>query len=265
MVSQDRWKSAQSYELGYWEAQGRRIADGTASQLDWYRWRADQLEKRLRNLGLDYLADGDARMVEVGSGPIGILTYFPAAERIAVDPLAEEYARSQTLCELRNPEVTYRKGVGEELPCPDEHYDMAAIENCIDHVQDADAVMRELVRVLRPGGILYLTVNNRTRVGYWVHRLLSRLRIDRGHPYTFTPRRTAKLLERHGFKIVELQKGSFLRAWREDILAEGARAKLKAILGISEYLVSVVAVRTGAHVPPTDGLQLTPPLEARAP
>jgi SAM-dependent methyltransferase len=243
MVSGERWKAAQEYELGYWEAQAQRMGGNGDSQLDWYRWRAEDLSARLNALGLEHLTSGDARIVEVGSGPIGVATFFPGAERVAVDPLADAYARSEALVALRDPSVDYRQGMGEDLPCDTAHYDLAIIENCIDHVRDMAGVMRELVRVLKPGGVLYLTVNNRSRTGYYVHRVLSRLRIDPGHPHTFTPSRTEALVRAAGFDIAQIETGSYAEARAQDAASPNKKARLKALLGVSEYLVSVVALR----------------------
>jgi len=66
-------------------------------------------------------------------------------------------------------------------------FDLVIIENCIDHVENMHGVLRELVRVMAPGGLLYLTVNCAR------DRLLRAPRAQppedrRGHPYTFTPR-----------------------------------------------------------------------------
>src|SRR6266516_5826309 len=94
MASPVRWQRAQRYERGYWESLATRIAAGSASQLDWYRWRADQLVLRLRSLGLGAWAEGRARVIEVGCGPVGVVGFLPAAERVAVDPL-EPYYRSE--------------------------------------------------------------------------------------------------------------------------------------------------------------------------
>jgi SAM-dependent methyltransferase len=240
MVTVDRWECAQSYEREYWARIARAIAQGSVSQLDWYDWRAGELKRRLAQLGLSHLAGGEARVLEVGCGPIGVASYFPAASRLAVDPLEEFYAADPDLSALRNPYVDYRRGVGEALPCGQSEIDLAIIENCIDHVQDVNAVMREFRRVLRPGGVLYLTVNSRTPGGYLVHRALSRLRIDAGHPHTFTPRRARSLVERHGFQIAGLTVGSYLRALREDLAGE-TRSRIKAVLGASEFLVTVFA------------------------
>lgn len=240
MEDTKRWSEAQDYELGFWNKVAKNIASGSDG-LDWYRWRADQLIKRLKRLNLHRLTSGSARIIEVGSGPVGVCTFFPGVERLAVDPLMDQYSSQPAFTKARNPEVKYVQGVGERLPSPSGHFDLAIIENCIDHVHDVDAVMRELGRVLKPDGILYLTVNNRSRPGYFVHRLLSRLKIDRGHPHTFTPRRTRDLIRQSGFQPRDIEVGSYLQATRADLSSGKARDLFKALLGVSEYVVSVIA------------------------
>jgi SAM-dependent methyltransferase len=246
MVSPARWNRAQQYERGYWESQATQIADGSLPQLNWYRWRAEQLVSRLSGLGLAALADGSARVIEVGSGPVGVVGFLPAAERLAIDPLESYYGSNPTLTALRNPAVEYRQGSVEALPCDSGRYDLVIIENCIDHVRDIHAGMRELKRALRAtgGGTLYLTVNCRTSWGFVAHRALSRLRIDAGHPHTFTPRRVHALLSGHGFKEFQFEVGSYTEARREDLTAKTQRARLKGLIGISEFVVTTVAQAT---------------------
>jgi SAM-dependent methyltransferase len=241
MVSLARWQSAQQYERGFWESLATRIAAGSVPQLDWYRWRANRLVLRLRTLGLGYLTEGQARVIEVGSGPIGVVGFFPGSERVAIDPLEPYYAGNATLTALRVPSVEYRQGSVESLPCESARYDLAIMENCIDHVQDVTTAMRELKRALSATGMLYLTVNCRTAWGFLMHRALSRLRLDAGHPHTFTPRRTRRLLRDHGFRELEFEAGSYRDARRADLAAPEQRAHLKGLLGVSEFLVSVVA------------------------
>ncbi len=241
MVSPGRWRRAQEYERAYWAQQAENIARGAQKQLGWYRWRSEQLVQRLNRLQLGTLTGGAAAVVEVGSGPIGVAGFYPAREQVLVDPLQEFYGSNPVLSELRNPAASYRQGGGEALPADSGHFDLAIIENCIDHVQDDDAVLRELVRVLRPGGVLYLTVNCRTPWGFVMHRVLSRLRLDPGHPHTYTPAKLRRKLEEHGFEILELTSGSYAEAKAEDLKSASRKAKLKAYIGISEYLASAVA------------------------
>lgn len=52
-------------------------------------------------------------------------------------------------------------GAGEHLPFISEQFDIVVCWDVIEHVQDPDAVLAEIKRVLRPGGKLFLTVINR--------------------------------------------------------------------------------------------------------
>ncbi|MDP9201097.1 MAG: class I SAM-dependent methyltransferase [Gemmatimonadota bacterium] len=244
MVSFARWKSAQQYERGYWESVATRIAEGSSSQLEWYKWRAEQLVHKLRSLGLGKLTEGSARVLEVGSGPVGVIGFFPAVERVAVDPLEAYYSSNATLTAVRNPVVDYRQGPAEALPCESAKYDLVIMENCIDHVRDVTGAMGEIKRALSSAGTFYFTVNCRTKWGFMVHRALSRLRIDAGHPHTFTVQRARYLLANNGFKTLHFEVGSYDVARRADLDAPERRARLKGLLGISEFVVSAVAQPT---------------------
>jgi SAM-dependent methyltransferase len=249
MVSSDRWQTAQEYERGYWKRRAREIAQGATSQLGWYQWRSDQLQQKLRHSGLSRLLQGDATVLEVGSGPVGVAGFFPAGERILVDPLADYYAENAELVALRNRSARYIGTPGEAIPVPEASVDLVICENCIDHVSDCHAVMREIGRVLRPDGVLYLTVNCRSRPGYFVHRALSSCRLDPGHPHTFTPNRLRRLLIRHGFAPAVWEIEDFTPAWLADLRSSDRTARLKAVLGVSEYLALVIAPRTELKIP----------------
>lgn len=241
MVTLDRWNAAQAYEQSYWQSFGEQITEGRVDQMDWYNWRAEQLAEGLKRIGRERLTTGGARLIEVGCGPIGIASFFPASRRVAVDPLETFYASNAVLTQLRSPAVEYKQGTGEALPAGDGEFDLAIIENCIDHVRDVDAVMAELRRVLAPDGVLYLTVNCRTSLGYVVHRALSRLRIDAGHPHTFTTDRVSTMFARNGFRVLGFESDSYLDALKEDLKTAGVRPRMKAILGTSEFVTTAFA------------------------
>lgn len=241
MSTAARWTVAQGYERGYWEQAAEEVARGATGKVDFYQWRAEQLKERLEALGHTSITDGSAKVLEVGAGPIGLAGFFPATEQVSVDPLEGFYRSNPAFAEIRSPDVDYREGVGEALPCEDDHFDLLIIENCIDHVRDMDVVMAELRRVLKPGGILYLTVNARSRIGYVVHRVLSRLKIDPGHPHTLTPKRADKLITSSGFSMIDVEVGSYWQAFRQDLASRTLRDTAKAVLGVSEYVVSTIS------------------------
>ena len=57
----------------------------------------------------------------------------------------------------------FASAVGEALPFPDRTFDLVTLNQVVEHVPDQLAVLREAVRVLRPGGALYVACPNYLR------------------------------------------------------------------------------------------------------
>lgn len=242
-MNEERWETAQDYERGFWSRVAAKIRRGATDNLEFYEWRSEDLVRRLKSLNRPDLAQWCTRSLEIGSGPIGVSSFFPASRRFAVDPLEDFYRQDPALTELREADVKYLPASGERLPFDDDQFNLVIIENCIDHTSSPDDVMSEIHRVLVPEGLVYLTVNCRSLWGYPIHKILSRLRIDAGHPHTYTPSRVRReLMEKQRFRTVQFEEGSFFEAWKEDLTADSIKQKLKGILGVSEFLVTVLAV-----------------------
>ena len=95
---------------------------------------------------------GEVRVLDVGCGP-GALTAEVArrvgADRAAaVDP-AEQFVAE---CRRRVPGADVRSGAAESLPWDDDRFDAALSCLVLAHVSDAEAMTREMARVVRPGG-----------------------------------------------------------------------------------------------------------------
>jgi len=243
MVRDERWRTAQEYEADFWADAADRISAGETPELRWYEWRAERLLERLETLDRSDASGNGATVLEVGSGPVGVTSFLPATTRLSLDPLQRFYSSKDALKAPRADRVLFVEGVGESLPVPDVACDLVIIENCIDHVKDIDGVMRELRRVLRDDGVLYLTVNCRTTAGYFVHRALSTLKLDPGHPHTFTVPRIRRLVQQYGFDILWADRESYLSSTLSDLTDRGMRGKVKAVLGISEFTMSLIATR----------------------
>ncbi|MEO6581641.1 MAG: class I SAM-dependent methyltransferase [Sphingomicrobium sp.] len=94
--------------------------------------------------------------LEVGSGAHGLIFYFEAEERVGVDPLADHYRALFPAWQSRAKTIA---AGGEQLPCPSESFDVVLCDNVVDHAENPRKICEEMARVLRPGGLLYFTVN----------------------------------------------------------------------------------------------------------
>jgi len=244
MVSKDRWTEAQSYERSYWQKSAQRIEQGSGDDLSWYKWKAEWLNERLEKAFPDApFTLTDKSVLEVGSGPVGVISYIDAKERFALDPLCDFYGTEKALSENRSPDVKYLNSQGETLQFDDQTFDMGILDNVIDHVLNADTVMEEMNRVIKDKSVLFFTVNVHPLIGFFIHRVFSKLKIDRGHPHTFTEAKVARFLDKHGFTIVYKQADSFWKCMLNDLKSPSMKDKAKAILGLSEYLFTCVAVK----------------------
>ncbi len=241
-MARSRWKQAQSYEKNFWKSTAEKLGEDKSSKLSWYRWRAKNLKNNLEKAFSGDAPDlKGANVIEVGSGPVGLVSALEAAEKIAIDPLCDFFSSQPSLIECRGEDVKYLQGKGEELPFEDGHFDLVVIENVIDHTESAHEVMDELNRVLKDDGILYLTVNLHPPWGYVLHEIVSKLRIDKGHPYTFTISKIRKFLASHGFDVCYDEWQDYKECRDQDWKSNSRKDRLKALSGLSEFLYTSVS------------------------
>ncbi|TRD22690.1 bifunctional 2-polyprenyl-6-hydroxyphenol methylase/3-demethylubiquinol 3-O-methyltransferase UbiG [Palleronia caenipelagi] len=69
-----------------------------------------------------------------------------------IDPAAEAIAAARAHAEAGGLTIRYDVGVGEDLPYESGHFDAVVCVDVLEHVQDLDQVLREVERVLKPGG-----------------------------------------------------------------------------------------------------------------
>lgn len=84
---------------------------------------------------------------------------------VGVDPLADHLR--QLFPWQRASSVPTIAAGGEHLPFADAEFDIVLSDNVIDHAHDPQAIMAEIARVLKPGGLFYFTVHVHHPVYHW--------------------------------------------------------------------------------------------------
>ncbi len=116
----------------------------------------------------------DIKVADLGAGPINIIgnSWLNIFVRIyASDVLWPEYEQLWQQHKLKqvNP-ITYEDM--EHLSYPDNFFDIVHCRNALDHTKDLHQAIKEMKRVCKPGGYIYLAhaPSQKTRFGknhYW--------------------------------------------------------------------------------------------------
>jgi SAM-dependent methyltransferase len=110
------------------------------------------------------------RVLEVGCGA-GYDAYEfcrNGAIYTGVEIAPENVIRTRTHLGIFGYEPKVVEGDAESLPFPDESFDIVFSNGVLHHTPDLDAALREIHRVLMPGGRFWMTVYHRDSVFYWL-------------------------------------------------------------------------------------------------
>jgi ubiquinone/menaquinone biosynthesis C-methylase UbiE len=190
-VSTAVWKQAQSGHFETWQGfAGRREADAPTRRMIWEAILTEVTRVRP-------FEDGE-RVLDIGCGLDTVLDYLPGSRGFTLDSLM---ARLRPLG--LTPRAQHTAGLFESLPFRDASFDRIFLMNVLDHVRSPEAGLAELARVLRPGGLLLLSVDVYEGRRYRVKKArkwYDRLRGARTkHPWVFSKEDVKHLLRRTGF------------------------------------------------------------------
>jgi SAM-dependent methyltransferase len=121
-----------------------------------YVWRAGQ-ERRLQMIRQAAGDRNNGRILEDGCGVGSYLARLAEKASMAVG-LEIELERARE-AHAKGPSTL--GGVGEHLPFPDSTFDLVLSHEVLEHVQDDQQAVNEIIRVLKSGGRLALFVPNR--------------------------------------------------------------------------------------------------------
>jgi ubiquinone/menaquinone biosynthesis C-methylase UbiE len=106
-------------------------------------------------------------VLDLGAGMGGLsvamlLEFGPMGLRLEALDYNPDYCNIARLrAERYDLELPIVMAAGEHLPYPDASFDLVVCMDVLEHVQDAEMVLMEIYRVLKPGGIALTTVPNR--------------------------------------------------------------------------------------------------------
>jgi ubiquinone/menaquinone biosynthesis C-methylase UbiE len=148
-------------------------------------------------------------VLDVGCGTGKLLrrahTYWPEAQLIGVDPANGMIEMAKRL----TPNATFFTGMAEALPLQDASVDLALSTTSFHHWQDQAAGLREIARVLRPGGYFILVDAS---FPDWLVRVF---RVKRFH----SPAQLRTLFIQAGFHVQAQQ----ILAWRRWLATVGKK------------------------------------------
>ena len=167
-------------------------------------------------------------------------------------------------CWKQHPELRSRALLvsADDMPFPPDRFDAVIVNEVLEHIPDQDGALREIWRVLKPGGKFLLFCPNRL-YPFETHGLLIRGTLRKWLPFfhylpssfrkllaieavarNYWPKQAMRLLEAHGFRV---QQSSFVPQTLENIsgsqpaLIRAARPLLRSGVSVAAKLPLVRA------------------------
>ena len=142
----------------WWEEDGFMAILRTSLNPPRFAYFKELLTERLR------AEPAGMRLLDVGCGG-GLLAEAFAGLGCTVagiDPSVPTLAAARAHAATQGLAIDYRHGRGDALPFPDASFDIVTCCDVLEHVDDLEATIAEISRVLRPGGIFLFDTINRT-------------------------------------------------------------------------------------------------------
>jgi SAM-dependent methyltransferase len=187
-----QWRHAQEAQASNWKDKGAR--EGLLLH--------ELIEHTEVAIHLHSFLDGVSGLtgLEVGIGPLGIgllavyvsnhFSRITGIEPLPVLAIHVPDKALQTYATDLQSRVETVMGKGEELPFDDGAFDVVCCINVVDHAQSPRAILAEIARVTKPGGLFIFGVNTLSFLGRQKWRMLRSIRPGKplfvAHPHIFS-------------------------------------------------------------------------------
>jgi len=121
------------------------------------------------------------------------------ARGVEISGFAVQYAKEKLNLDVHH-------GSLESAGYPSGSFDIVTLWYVLEHVEDPSGLLKEVRRVLRPGGVLGIAVPNLQSLFRFLYpkQWMEERRKQRHHLYDFEPRTLRILLEKSGFGVLKI-------------------------------------------------------------
>lgn len=191
MSTENKWHQAQQKEMESWLE-----TDMTYEYLmkNW-ELRKDDFQPIISRL------NSESSIIDIGSGPVSVLHSFPTFRKmVAVDPLNDKYVGKYR----RLPSIEYISAKAEKLNFQDGTFDAVMCVNALDHMDNYLQALQEMMRCLKPGGLLYLEYENTSPLSVLFAKMGYKKPLDDFHPILVQNKYVLKALKSGCFSLVKI-------------------------------------------------------------
>jgi SAM-dependent methyltransferase len=149
------WQEAQALELAFWRWVALLGYDGKDPVM-FPLFQEHFMVSTFYRTGWAMAEFREAAILELGSGPLGMIEYLPGARRTAFDPLNDKYSR--LFARFRDRTIEYPSD-RRQLLKDKSSFDLAICHNMLDHTDDPAGWFNELFSELKIGGRFIFQVN----------------------------------------------------------------------------------------------------------
>lgn len=210
---------------------------------DWYREKLGSFVDKVQKQLIEDLAEPKAgeKALDIGSGTGNYAIWLAkkGLEVTAIDESREMITIAKKKAEKDNLNIHLYLGKGESLPFSQNSFDLVVSVTTIEFVDNPAQVLREAIRVLKPGGRLVIGVL--TKDSPWGEFYQSKIKRDPNNVYAkahlFTEEEIYELLNTHyvlkkGLYIDPLEEFDEKEAWKREQTKQDEQANRAGFFAI---------------------------------